>query len=110
MSVTSRSSVFFSQSSGALRDLHSFPTRRSSDLVPDIAVVEFAMVGFCRLEVNPFGPLHEYVAPLMFEALSWIVAPAQYGPVLDAVGALGIGLTVTVVAADIVLAHPEVVT
>src|SRR5213594_2132854 len=68
-----------------------------TEYVPAIAVVEFAIVGFCRLEVKPFGPVHEYVAPLIVDALSWIVAPAQYGPVLEAVGALGIVLTVTVV-------------
>ena len=41
-----------------------------TEYVPDIAVVALAMVGFCRLEVNPFGPDHEYVAPAMVDALS----------------------------------------
>ena len=37
------------------------------------------------------------MAPLIVDAFSWIVVPSQYGPVLEALGALGIGLTVTVV-------------
>jgi hypothetical protein len=30
-----------------------------TEYVPDIAVVAFAIVGFCRLEVKLFGPVHE---------------------------------------------------
>jgi hypothetical protein len=37
-----------------------------------------------------------------------IVAPSQYGPPFDAVGAAGIGLTVTCVAAD-TLGQPVIV-
>jgi len=77
---------------------------------PDIAAVALVMVGFCRLDVKPFGPVHEYVAPLIVDALSWIVAPSQYGPVLEAVGAAGIGLTVTWVAFDAAPVQPEAVT
>jgi hypothetical protein len=54
-------------------------------------------VGFWSADVKPPGPIHEYVAPPTVEAKSWIVAPAQYGPPLLAVGADGIGLTATVV-------------
>jgi len=59
--------------------------------------------------VKPFGPLHAYVAPLTVGVLSEIVAPAQYGPPFDAVGAAGDGLTTTSVvpAAD---AQPFTVT
>ena len=35
-----------------------------TEYVPASAVVAFARVGFCSEEVNPFGPLHAYVAPL----------------------------------------------
>ena len=65
--------------------------------MPAIAVVAFAIVGFCRAEVKPFGPLHEYVAPVTVGVLSEIVEPAQYGPLFDAVGVDGIGLIVTFV-------------
>jgi len=72
-----------------------------TEYVPPFAVVELAIVGFCSDEVKLFGPLHEYVAPLTVGVESEIVAPAQYGPVFDAVGVDGIGFTVTVVAADV---------
>ena len=68
-----------------------------TEYVPAIAVVALAIVGFCRFEVKPFGPVQEYVAPVTVEALSWIVAPAQYGPPLLAVGVCGFAFTVTVV-------------
>ena len=48
-----------------------------TEYVPDIPVVALAIVGFCRLDVKPFGPVHEYVAPLTVDALSEIVPPAQ---------------------------------
>src|SRR4029079_13316214 len=57
----------------------------------------FGGVGFCRAEVKPFGPVHEYVAPLTVGVESEIVAPAQYGPVLLAVGVAGVALTPTLV-------------
>ena len=74
-----------------------------TEYVPPSAVVAFARVGFCSEEVNPFGPVHEYVAPATVGVLSWIVAPAQYGPPLVAVGVAGIALTTTFVvpAADV---------
>src|SRR5438128_1942273 len=55
------------------------------------------MVGFCRLEVKLLGPVQEYVAPLIVEAVSEIVAASQYGPPLPAVGVAGLAFTVTVV-------------
>ena len=54
-------------------------------------------VGFCSKEVKPFGPVHEYVAPLTVGVESWTVAPWQYGPPFDAVGVAGVGFTTTVV-------------
>ena len=35
-----------------------------TEYVPASAVVALERVGFCREDVNPFGPVHEYVAPL----------------------------------------------
>jgi hypothetical protein len=71
-------------------------------------MVAFARVGFCNAEVNPFGPVQEYVAPLTVGVERLIVAPSQYGPVLLAVGVAGVALTTTFVdpAGD---AHPLVV-
>jgi hypothetical protein len=54
-------------------------------------------VGFCSADVKPFGPVHEYVAPLTVGVESEIVPPEQYGPVFDAVGVAGIGLITTLV-------------
>src|SRR5213075_3059288 len=68
-----------------------------TEYVPASAVVAFVRVGFCNDDVKPFGPVHEYVAPLTVGVFSWIVWPEQYGPVFDAVGVAGIGLTTTLV-------------
>ena len=61
------------------------------------AVVAPECVGFCWLDVKPFGPVHEYVAPETVGVNSEIVAPSQYGPSLLAVGVAGVGLTTTLV-------------
>ena len=68
-----------------------------TEYVPASASVAPERVGFCSEEVNPFGPVHEYVAPPTSGVESWMVAPSQYGPPLDAVGVAGIGLTTTLV-------------
>jgi len=47
--------------------------------------------------VKPFGPLHEYVAPVTAGVESAMVAPSQYGPPLLAVGVAGVALTTTLV-------------
>src|SRR5213596_3428372 len=60
-----------------------------TEYVPASASVALARVGFCCAEVKPFGPVHEYVAFATVPVLSEIVAPAQYGPVLLAVGVAG---------------------
>jgi hypothetical protein len=41
-----------------------------TEYVPDMAVVELEIVGFCSVEVKPFGPVQEYVAPTTVDALS----------------------------------------
>src|SRR4029078_1775750 len=64
-----------------------------TEYVPASAVVAFARVGFCSVEVKPLGPVHAYVAPLPVGVESEIVAPAQYGPPLLAVGVAGMALT-----------------
>jgi hypothetical protein len=62
-------------------------------------------VGFCKEEVNPAGPVQLYVAPATVLAVRLRVEPAHMGPLLPAVGAVGIGLTVTVVVPAL-LEHP----
>jgi hypothetical protein len=46
--------------------------------------------------VKPFGPVHEYVAPVIVAAVKFNGLPAQIGLLLPAVGTAGIGLIVTV--------------
>src|SRR3954463_10624443 len=77
--------------------------------MPASAVVALERVGFCRDEAKPFGPVHAYVAAATAGVESEIVAPAQYGPPLDAVGVAGVAFTTTEVvpAADV---QPLVVT
>ena len=60
-------------------------------------------VGFCTDDVKPFGPVHAYVAPATAGVESVAVLPVQIGPLFDAVGVAGIGLTTSVVepAADV---------
>ena len=57
------------------------------------------MDGFCVADEKLFGPLHEYVAPATLLAVRFKVDPAQIGELLDAVGAAGVGFTVTTVVA-----------
>jgi hypothetical protein len=80
-----------------------------TEYVPASAVVAFVRVGVRNADVNPFGPVHEYVALLTVGVDSEMVPPAQYGPVFDAVGVAGIVLTTTLVepAEDV---HPLTVT
>ena len=47
--------------------------------------------------MKPFGPVHAYVAPATVGVEREIVAPAQYGPPLLAVGVAGTGFTTTLV-------------
>src|SRR5204863_158936 len=76
-----------------------------TEYVPASAVVALERVGFCWVDVKPFGPVHEYVAPLTNAVESEMVAPSQYGPPLLAVGVAGAALTTTFVvpAAEV---HP----
>ena len=68
-----------------------------TEYVPASATVALERVGFCSAEVNPFGPAQAYVAVATVGVERLIVAPTQYGPVFDAVGVAGIGLTTTLV-------------
>jgi hypothetical protein len=68
--------------------------------MPDADVVAFGIDGFCRVDVNPLGPVQLYVAPAIVEAVSCNVLPAQIGPLLLATGGAGVALTVTLVVAE----------
>lgn len=57
------------------------------------------MLGFCTLEVKPFGPLHVYVAPEMVAAVRFREEPGHNGVLEAIIGAAGVGFTTTLVAA-----------
>ena len=59
------------------------------------------MVGFCTLEVKPFGPVHDQPVPAPEVRLR--LAPAQMGELLPGAG-VGTGFTVTFTVLDEV--HP----
>ena len=67
------------------------------------AVAMLLTVGFCWVDVNPLGPVQEYTAPLIVEAVSDNTDAAHTGPLLAAVGADGIEFTVTVVVPAVLL-------
>ena len=66
-------------------------------------------VGFCSAEENAEGPVQAYVAPATVGVAKEMVDPAQYGPVLVAVGVAGRAFTTTVVV-PAKLVHPPTVT
>jgi hypothetical protein len=77
--------------------------------VPASDKLTFETEGFCNADVNPFGPVQEYVAPAIVFAVKFKVDPTHNGPLLPGVGADGIGyITTVVVAAGLV--HPFTVT
>ena len=65
--------------------------------VPASVGSTFAMFGVLDVEVNPFGPVQLYVAPVTVGVLKLSVAPSHKGPLLVAVGVAGVALTITVV-------------
>lgn len=76
--------------------------------VPADANTALATVGFCKVDVNPFGPVQLYVAPAMVLAVRFIGAPVQTGVLLPAVGVAGKLLTVTTTV-PAALVHPPTV-
>ena len=62
---------------------------------PDVAAVALVIVGFCKDEVNPFGPVHENVVPILVVPVKFNAVPAHIGLLLPAV-AVGTGLIFTV--------------
>ncbi len=74
-----------------------------------MAVVTLVILGVLEAEVNPFGPVQLYVAPATVGVERLRVEPAHKGPLLEAVGVAGTGLTTTVVE-PVKLVHPFIVT
>jgi len=74
-----------------------------------MASVALLIEGFCRLEVNEFGPVQLYVAPDTVGVVRFIVPPAHTGELLPGVGVDGGALTTTAVV-PARLVHPATVT
>src|SRR5436305_1756618 len=78
------------------------PAVTVTEYVPASAAVAFARVGFCSVEVKPFGPVHAYVALATSGVEREMVEPSQNGPLLAAAGVAGMAVLTTtfVVPAD----------
>jgi hypothetical protein len=69
--------------------------------VPAAPLVTLAIVGFCAVDVNPFGPVQLYVSPGLPVAVRCRVLPAQRGESLPAVvSAPAVTVAATVPAGD----------
>ena len=66
---------------------------------PPFAVVTLFITGFCKADVNPFGPVQLYVTPATVDAVRFNVDPTHKGLLLLTTAFAGIGLTTTVVDA-----------
>ncbi|GAC1589900.1 MAG: hypothetical protein NVS3B19_10160 [Ginsengibacter sp.] len=64
---------------------------------PRFNEVVLLIIGFCRFDEKPFGPLQLYVAPGINSAERFKVDPSQIGPLFEIFAAGGILLTTTLV-------------
>ena len=55
-----------------------------TEYVPDAAELALATDGFCKVDVNPLGPVHLYVAPATVVAVKFRVLPEHTGLLLPA--------------------------
>ena len=79
-----------------------------SEYVPAIAAVALARVGFCNDDVNPPGPVQEYVAPATAVVVRLMVCPVHTGLLLPGAGVEGIGFTVAVTVPAALVQPPTV--
>ena len=63
--------------------------------MPDALMPAFVMVGFCKEELKPFGPTHEYDTPFIKFAINEMEFPLHKGLLLEADGGGGRGLIIT---------------
>ena len=73
--------------------------------IPAFKIVAFEIEGFCNEDVNPFGPVQEYIAPAIVEAFNKTVFPVHTGELFVNEGGDGIGFTITVMF-DALLVQP----
>ena len=84
------------------------PTVMYTEYIPVANVVAPTMLGFCKADVNAFGPVQLYVAPATKFENKFNVEPEQIVELFVAIGAKGIGLTVTDVVPTKPLQPPTV--
>lgn len=80
-----------------------------TEYVPELVKPAFVIVGFCKAEVKPLGPVHAYDALVMADAKSEIEFPVHSGLLLDTIGADGRAFT-TATVDDGALVQPFAVT
>ena len=68
---------------------------------PPFAVVTLFITGFCKADVNPFGPVQLYVAPDTVDAVRFNIDPTHRGPLLPTNAFAGIAFTTTLVDAPL---------
>lgn len=81
--------------------IHPFASVTVTEYEPLEAICALGTDGFCRADVNPFGPVHDQLVPT--DVLIVIVAPRQTGLLLLMAGEGGM---FTVSCAVAVFAHP----
>ena len=86
------------------------PAVAVTEYVPLAKVVADTMLGFCNVELNPFGPVQLYVAPAITLAVRSNVDPEQIALLLPAVGATGLGEIATTVVPCGLVQVPRVAT
>ena len=75
---------------------------------PELAAVAPGMLGFCKVDVNPPGPVQAYVAPAVVGVhVKFNVAPEQIGPLLPAVIAGTMVCKTTTVSVLFAVPQPE---
>src|SRR5437762_3419737 len=70
-----------------------------TEYIPEAFTAALGIAGFCDDELNPLGPVHEYDAPFIAPAERDMELPTHNGPLFEARGAKGRGLTTALVNA-----------
>ena len=78
--------------------------------MPVAAVVTFPIEGFCNVELNKLGPVHEYDPVSALLALKVNVFPEHTGELLDALGCAGVLNTITLALPGAELQAPTLTT
>jgi len=76
------------------------PILTVTEYVPAVVAVTLGILGFCKVDVNPDGPVQLYVTPgVAVELVRNKVESAQTGELLLTIGTAGVVSTATVTVA-----------